>query len=433
MTTRTTLLLYFFLGAAGISAQPGWQWPADSTQSAKAKEYYALYSDLSKENKPAEALPYLEWLLERAPDLHVSLYIGAAATFEDLAEAASDPAEKLRFQERVLEAYDTRLQYFNHEGEVLNRKAFAAYKFFKDDKARYPALIELFSKANTLNGADAFDNNLIALMDILRRLKLSGGSISDEQVINYYNEIGDILDAKIAAGRKESAAKVSEIVDQIIADIVKMDCGFVEQTFGPKMKQDPSNADAARKLFKLLLAGKCVESPSFYPAAEAVQLADPSYGVARILAAKRAADGDYGRAIAYYKEALALTGESGKKAETLVDIAKVYATQGEKGPARTHAMEAAGYDPQNTEAYNLVGNLYFQSYDDCREGVSRVKDRAVFIAAYGMYRKAGNTKGMEEAKGQFPSIGEIFEEGMQEGDKITLTCWVNETVVLQKR
>ena len=62
-----------------------------------------------------------------------------------------------------------------------------------------------------------------------------------------------------------------------------------------------------------------------------------------------------------------------------------------------------------------------------------MKDRAVFIAAYDMYRKAGNAKGMEDAKSQFPSIGEIFEEGMQEGDKITLSCWVKESVVLQKR
>lgn len=375
----------------------------------------------------------MEWLLDEAPSLHVSLYIGATGTYEDLAEATADPVQQLAYQERVMEVYDKRIEYFGNEGEVLNRKAFAAYKFFKNNKAKYPELIELFAKANRLNGIDAFDNNLVAFMDIIRRYKLSGGEISDKEVLDYYYELGDIIDKKIEAGQGDGVIKGGEIIDQIIVEIVKLDCNEIEKTFGPKMQQDPTNIKAAKKLFHQLLTGKCTDSPLFYESAKVIQESEPTYGIARILAARRAAEGDYESALGYYSQALDLTDENSKKAETLVDMAKVYSTRGEKSLAKGHAVKAIGYDQNLTEAYNLIGNLYYHSYEDCKEGVSRVKDRAVFIAAYDMYRKAGNARGMEEAKNQFPSIGEIFEEGMQEGDKIALSCWVKESVVLQKR
>jgi tetratricopeptide (TPR) repeat protein len=433
MTTKSVLLFFFFLYSANLIAQPGWVWPTDSADSDKAKEYYALYSDLSKAKNQIEALPYLEWLLDKAPKLNVALYIGATSTYEDLADAETDPAKKLAFQEKTLEVYDKRIEYFGNEGEVLNRKAFASYRYFKDNKAKYPELIELFTKANRLNGIDAFDNNLIAFMDVLKRTKLSGGTISDQEILGYYGEISDILNAKIEKESSPRLIQIQEAVDQLLVGIVPIDCGFVENTLGPKIKQDPSDLKTAKKLFHLLLTGKCTDSPLFYESAEIIQTNEPSYGIARVLAGKRAAEGDYENALKYYNQALDLTDENEKKAETSVDIAKVYSSRGEKALARGHAVKAIGYDQNLAEAYNLIGNLYYHSYEDCKEGVSRVKDRAVFIAAYDMYRKAGNAKGMEEAKSQFPSIGEIFEEGMQEGDKIALSCWVKESVVLQKR
>ena len=40
---------------------------------------------------------------------------------------------------------------------------------------------------------------------------------------------------------------------------------------------------------------------------------------------------------------------------------------------------------------------------------------------------------MKAAKEQFPSIEEIFNEGMEEGKSITVGCWINESVTLQRR
>ena len=53
--------------------------------------------------------------------------------------------------------------------------------------------------------------------------------------------------------------------------------------------------------------------------------------------------------------------------------------------------------------------------------------------AYEMYQKAGDSQRMASAKAQFPSIEEIFNENMKEGESLTVGCWINETVKLERR
>ena len=73
------------------------------------------------------------------------------------------------------------------------------------------------------------------------------------------------------------------------------------------------------------------------------------------------------------------------------------------------------------------------SHKQCAGLESKVKDRGVFLAAYKMYKKAGNSSKMARAKAQFPSSEEIFTEGMTIGQSISVGCWIGETVTLQKR
>ena len=97
------------------------------------------------------------------------------------------------------------------------------------------------------------------------------------------------------------------------------------------------------------------------------------------------------------------------------------------------AYEAIKRDPTKKEAFNFIGNLYFTSYEDCKQGVNEVQDRAVFIAAYEMYRKAGNFDAMQKAKEQFPTMETIFTYDMNVGDPLRIGCWINESVTIQRR
>lgn len=428
---KKLVLFGLFIAINTISiAQQGWKWPEDVE---KAKEKNALYADAVKSKQFAQAVAPHQWLLDNAPDLNESLYINGAKIYEGLVDKESDPAKKLALQEKALKMYDDRIKYFGGEANVLNRKAFTAYKYYKGTRSKYQELMTLFDKTFDLNKSKTLDNNLMAYMDVVRRYKLSGGAITDEEVIDRYGMISDVIDEKIAAKRNvPRLEKIQANVDKLLTATVTVDCPFVEDKLAPKMRES-KDPKMAKKVFQLMLTAKCSESPTFVEAAEIVYESEPAFGLAKVIALKHASAGDIGKANEYYSQALDLTEDNLKKSEIYLSMAQMYASSGNKPAARTNARRALANDPSATKAYTLIGNLYMQSYNDCKQGVSKVDDRLVFIAAYNQYKRAGDASAMTKAKEQFPSIEEIFELGLTEGQSMTVGCWINETVVLERR
>lgn len=189
----------------------------------------------------------------------------------------------------------------------------------------------------------------------------------------------------------------------------------------------------AKKIFDLMIKGKCIDRPLALKAAEKIQQSEPTYGVAKFLGAKNNQEGNDEKAISFYEEAASLTDDNTEKAEMYVNIARVQLKQGQKSTSRNSARRALSFDPSYADAYKLIGDLYMSSFDDCKGETSQVMDRAVFIAAYDQYRRAGHSAGMTNAKAQFPSIADIFNEGKEEGQSITVGCWINTTVTLERR
>lgn len=428
---KKLVLFGLFIAINTISiAQQGWKWPEDVE---KAKENNALYVDAVKSKQYAQAVAPHQWLLDNAPDLNESLYINGAKIYEGLVDKETDAAKKLALQEKALQMYDDRIKYFGGEANVLNRKAFTAYKYYKGTKSKYQELLTLFDKTFELNQKKTLDNNLMAYMDVVRRYKLSGGAITDEEVIDRYGMISDVIDEKISAKRNvPRLEKIQANVDKLLTATVTVDCPFVEDKLAPKMRES-KDPKMAKKVFQLMLTAKCSDSPTFVEAAEIVYESEPAFGLAKVIALKHASGGDISKANEYYTQALDLTEDNLKKSEIYLSMAQMYASSGNKSAARTNARRALASDPSATKAYTLIGNLYMQSYNDCKQGVSKVDDRLVFIAAYNQYKRAGDQDAMQKAKEQFPSIEEIFELGLTEGQSMTVGCWINETVVLERR
>jgi tetratricopeptide (TPR) repeat protein len=144
--------------------------------------------------------------------------------------------------------------------------------------------------------------------------------------------------------------------------------------------------------------------------------------------------GEFDKAETVFEKAFTLASTNKEKGETQMELAKIYARAGKKSAARTAAREAAGLDSElSSSAYGLIGDLYMSAYNDCRAGESRVKDYAVFIAAYNAFQRAGDSRGMGSARARFPSKEELFTEGFQSGSSVSTGCWVGETVSLSTR
>jgi len=408
-----------------------WNWPEDKDV---AEEKNVIYTDAMKAKRYADAVEPLAWLLDNAPDLNPSLYINGVKIYTSLAANTSDPVQKASYQNKTLELYDKRIEYFGKEIDILNRKAYAAYKFYKSDQSKYSDLFSLYEHLYEKSGKRIHTNNMVAYMDVIRKYKQSGGNLSDDEIIDRYDLINEIMDAKAATA--ENAAKFDkyrEALDRMLTSVVTVDCDFIQNNLGVKLSTNPSNTKLAKKIIGLSLAGKCSNDPVFLEAAIVVQKSEPTYGMAKLIGVKSNANGDFETAVKYYNEAIDLADDESMKADIYFELAVNYTKKNRKSQARAHALKAAKANPAMAKAYKLVGDLYLTSYVECKQGVSKVEDRAVYIAAYNMYKKAGDKRMMQSSLEQFPSIEDIFELNLEEGQAVKVGCWINETVTIKRR
>ncbi|KYG71952.1 hypothetical protein [Roseivirga echinicomitans] len=427
-------LLLGLFAFPGLAQNPEIIYPDDPKMAGKAKEKFAMSLDDMSLERYREAANSLAWLLKNAPDLYEGLYINSYKAYEGIAEKETDPAKKRVYLDSMFTVYKLKDERFPLSDTEINNVAYRYYKYHKDDADKYDEALKAFARAYE-NPDEVINNNLVAYMDIVRRSHIKKKNITEDQVLDIHSKITEIIEKRIAEGQDEPKfEQYKTIVDQALTSIIDVNCDFIQQKLYPQLKENPTNVKLAKRIFQLSLTAKCSDSKFFMEAVEVVHNAEPTAGLAGIIGRKKLISEQYPEAIKYLQEAVSLEQDKAKKAETTLSLAKAYALSGEKGKARNEAIKAAELDKSVTEgAYNLVATLYMGSFEDCKQNVSQVSDRAVFFAAYDAYKKAGNAKGMESAKAQFPTKTEVFEQNLEEGASIKVGCWINVTSTIRTR
>lgn len=428
-----TIMAISLLGA-NLKAQDGWNWPEDSAKKAKAMEKNALYTDMLNAENYEAAKPPLAWLLRETPDLNESIYIQGVKIYEALAESTTGQVQE-NMQDSTVLLYDLRIKYFNDEENVTNRKAWHAYTMWKKRRDKYEELFNIEKKAfEMVDPVDLITSNLVGYMDATRLHKASGGSITDLQAIEIYDKIQEAFEKKLEAG--ESAQKITtyrNYVDKVFSLTVKITCELINDNLYPKYQENPDDMDLAKKIVSFSLSENCTDSEAFIETAKVVSKESPDFGLIRFIAVKAKSSSDYETAKEYFEQALDLTEDNIKKGEVYLELADIAGKQGQKATARSYAYKAVEADPTKKEAYIVIGDMYLKSGEQCKEGKDVVKDRAVYLAAYKMYQKAGNASRMATAKEQFPSKEDVFNYGYEVGQSIEAGCWIGETVTVQTR
>ncbi len=416
--------------------QEGWNWPEDPDLKSQAMEKQAYYKLLIAQSKFEEAMTPLNWLYENNPNLNPSIYIQGVDCIEDILKKTSDKGRKERLQDSLLWMYDMRIEHFDNPASTMDRKAYVAFKLYYKTPSKYSMLAELYAKAFEMNGPEISTFNLNTYMLLAKNYhQIDSEKMPASKVLDIHTQISDIIEAKRKNGENpEKLDKEQAKTDAWLSSIPGiLTCEFIEQNLVPRFRSNPDDISNAKKIFNYSLQAKCIDQPYWLEASETVFKEQPSYKLAVTIGNKYNASNESGKAIKYHEEALSLASTSEEKFDALMGQAVANSKLGNKSRARTLAYEALSAKPGSAEAYNLIGNLYFTSFEDCRGDKSKVMDRGVFLAAYKMYERAGNTAQMAASKEQFPSIEEIFNEGMEEGQTITVGCWINESVTIQRR
>ncbi len=432
MKTKSTLLVMGAMLLSGlVQAQDGWNWPADTAMEGIARGQNAAYTDYMKSEQFVEATKPLNWLFVNVPELNESIYINGVMIYKGAADQTTDAAKKVVYQDSVMAIYDKRGELYNNESKWMENKAYYGYQFFKGDKTKIPGVIKDFEKAIELNGN--INHQLVgAYFDLIYRDNAFNKTYTGEQVLAKYEMANGLLNKSEAEGKDVTSSR--SLLEQVLVNMELIDCDFIENTMGPKLAADPTNEELANQIFKYSVQYKCYNSTSFMAALEFIDSKNPTFATSQVRAMKYMSAREFDKAQPVLEKALTMAENDKQKGEVQMELAKIHTQAGRKGQARAAAREAANLNPELTaSAYSLIGDLYMSSSSDCRGGESRAKDQSIFIAAYSAYQRAGDSKGMGEARARFPSKEELFTEGMQPGATISTGCWIGETVTLATR
>ncbi len=431
-----TILSLLVTLSIAATAQPGWKWPEQNKP--KAEEKNVLYADAVKMGDFKGAIPPLSWLIREAPDLNKSLYQNGAKIYDNLAKVEKDPAQKNVYLDSLMWMYDMRMKYFDDSVNVMNRKIFKAYKYNIKNYDKSEWLLEMFDVTYKISGGKVMDQNLLAYMNVIKVNKLTKKNLSDEEVLARYENISAVIEGKVKVievkgGSIDKLMVQKNAIDKILTEIVTIDCDFVHDTMGPKFTANPDDIKLVKRMFSFMLTGKCTASDLFLDVSKQLYKLEPDFGVAKLIGTKCLAAGDYSCASQYYNEALQHTEDGTKKAEIYLQMGKMEVRKKNKSAARANFRKAISADAANKEPWTLIGDLYYHSFEQCKKMEDMVQDRLVFILAYDMYRRGGNSSKMHNAKSQFPSKEEIFTNNYETGQSMTVSCWIKESVQLQSR
>jgi tetratricopeptide (TPR) repeat protein len=422
------LMAFVLVGLAQAQEGGNWKWPSDPKQEAKAREYNAAYVDYMKAEQFLEATRPLNWLLQNAPDLNESIYINGVTVYNGAAGVA-EGTQKRVYQDSVMTVFDKRKEFFNNENKWIENKAYYAYQFYRGDKSKLNDAVAVYDRVVEVNG----NFNTISLVayyfDLIYR---NSKAYTKEEILSRYEKLSGLVAEAEAKGKDVSVAKST--IDQLVVALELIDCEFIDKTLGPKMANPEESLLTAQQIVKYSVQYKCLSSDTFLRALEIVDTDNPTFKTSEIRALRYMQNKEYDKALPVLEKALTLAENDTQRADAQIEIARIYAQNGRKSAARSAALDAAKLDAEKSkEAWNMIGQLYMTSFNECNGGQSRAKDYSVFIAAYNAYQRAGNSKGMSDARSRFPSKEELFTEGRQPGESINTGCWIGETVTLATR
>lgn len=438
MRLKALMILAMVALYSSVSAQ--FYWPEDPEQRSEAQTLWTLFDDNYRAGNFEASKPHLTKLLEKYPKLSTSLYINGIKVWDETFSNAKEEAKKEEAANTVMKLYDMRFENFDgQEADVIDRKAIDAFKYYYKDAEKTQMLLDIFDRAYELKGVDAFYPlgryymNLAGLA-----FARSNVSIDKDRILEIYEQCTEHIDHEIADAKASNKStkrydEIKEFIDKKLADMGIIDCDFIVNKLVPEFEKNPNDAELANKIFVFAFDGGCTDADWFVEAAETHFANAPQYGVGYLLGVKFGAEKEYEKSKEYFMKAAELTEDNTDKGKALKQVASTERINGNYAEARKFAIEAAEVDPTlKGDMYELIGDMVMAS-TQCDKQVSQVDDRARYIAAYDYYAMAGNNAKMAQAKAQFPAISSIFEENKKEGDSMTVGCWINKTVKLQRR
>lgn len=415
---------------------------SDAPVPDEAETNYVLYRDFLRAGDWNKAFDFWQKVYEVAPAAdgqRNTVYADGIRFYEFFMTQTQDSLQKEAFIDQVFAIYDQIQECYPEGGYIVGRKAFDLYYKYPQ-RANRDEVYAMFKESIDTDGLKTNDFVVNPFSALLTEMYFDG-KISMEEAQTYQQKIRDI----IAHGLKECEGvgcerwKIIEEYAPVRLEAFETvrgfyDCEYYKRKYYPEFEAAQSDCDVVRTVYSRLSWGNCPDTDEEFRRLIRVgnENCAPEPGPSEV-AYNCLREADYNCAIEGFEKAAAETDDIDKKATYLLLVSKIYNAHLKNFPkARQYALQAAEVKPNWGEPYILIGRLYASSGPLC--GPGRGWDSQVVVwPAIDMWNKAKSVDPSAAAEANMwinqysqymPSIEDIFQRNLKEGDNFYVGCWI---------
>ena len=399
----------------------------------------SLYTEFYNQDNYNDA--YIPWkkTLEICPASNKNIYIHGVKMLKLIIRKEKDPAIKAQYIDSLMWLYDKRIENFGKEAFVLGRKG---RDLFALNNEKFEEAYEILEKSYNGRKNKSEINSLVVYMQT-SVLKFKAETFTKGDIVQNFSNSLSTLEYQLGTAKNEKTKTKVEAgianIEEIFSKSGAADCEALIGLFTTKFESDPNNIDLLKKIIMLLDRTDCTDSDLFCKTSENLYKLEPSaesaYNVAKLLLKK----GEYDKATKYYTEAIDQQQDSVLKAKYYYEAATLtHAKGGQPQLARSYCYKSIAYNSKKGSPYLLIGRIYAASVKEC--GENDFEHKTVYWVAVDKFIKAKTVdpsvtedanKEINSYSHYFPNTEEAFFYNINEGDKYTVKCWINETTIVR--
>jgi len=262
----------------------------------------------------------------------------------------------------------------------------------------------------------------------------TAGKLTDEELLDNYNKISDLISDAIKQTHNEELVKAREMIDESFVNSSAASCENLIKIYEEKYEANKNDNEFLRKLTRLLNRKECTDSKLFEKASEQMYALNPSSDAAYNMARLFYRRDNFEKAVEYFENAINGDAESFDKANYNNQLGSIMLAQYKRyNDAKKYALEAIKLRPDWATPYILLAHTYANG-PKC--GEDDFEQRYVYWVVVDKLQRAlsldpdnaAQINSMIRQYSQlFPKKEEGFFRNVIEGSTVTVGCWINES------
>lgn len=424
------------MGVLGLNAQ---KWGATPEDSISCRKNLSLYQEFYKQKNYEDAMKFWRVCVNTCPKVSEALYTKGVKLYEyQIKKNKANKELREKLIDSLFMVYDMRIEHFGKRGYVLGRKGSDMMQYRKSDpKAAWETFEESFKLRGNKMEAGALVYMYMSRFEMYKKELCTKG-----ELIQLYPQLNAVAQYNIKNASKEKTKdKYQKTADNLLQFFKEVaSCDDLVEAYTKVYENNKEDKETLSEILNLLDAKECTDKDFYIDVAKQLQSIAPSPRSAYSIANWYAAKGDCGNAIEYYIEAFETADNMSEedkapfKVKAGIATAKCYLVTNQYPRAKIFANKVLKVDPENGEAYMIIGDAYLYGGKSC--GDNPCAQKAAYWAAVDKYYIAkGKDASLAEkinpkiskAKSQFPSKEDCFFYGITEGSTFTIECWIGES------